>query len=209
MGTKRRDQGFTLGEVMVVTLLVVTVMGMSYSIFLAGEGLWLASESKIRLQENMRLVLQRVAAELRQSNAAQQNIFNGTGPNGSDAIRFSIPVVCEAGGALTDSQGDVAHWGAPLTWGCANSTCMDADNDCATVEYKFLEFRINSQSQLVRVVLDNGINIKRTNIIAENITDFQISLNGSLVTLNVSAREMTGNRRVLTAQASQDVYLRN
>lgn len=209
---RRKPTGFTLTEVMLVVMLITLLIAMSYAVFFSGEGLWFVSEKRIRLQENLRAVLQKISVELRQTNSAQKNIFNAVGPNNSDSIRFSMPVICEAGGSLVDAAGDIAHWGAPLTWGCSVSTCMDADDDCASVEYKFLEYRMDAQNRLVRLVLNNALSVQRTDIIAEHLTDFQVAidpLNNRVLTLTVAAQEKTVTNRVLQAQATQDVYLRN
>jgi Tfp pilus assembly protein PilW len=196
-------------EIMVVTLIITVMIGVTMSVFFSGQGSWFTSDAKIQLQESLRKALQRLAVELRQTQIAQQFIFDGTGPNSSDAIRFSIPVICHAGDSLLDSSTNVAHWGAPLTWGCASSTCMDADNVCATVEYKFLEYHLNNSQQLVRDVEDGSLVVKRTDVVADNILDLQIVRNGSVITITVQAQKKALNNRIMTAQASEQIYLRN
>jgi len=208
---KLNKKGFSFVEALVVTLILALVIGGGFMIFTTGQATWFATGINIRLQENLRLSLQRISAELRHTRIAQQQILDGAGLGGSDVIRFSIPVICEAGGNLLDENGDVAHWGAPFRWGGTDSTDMDADDDCMTVDYKFVEYRLNNNNQLVRRVLDGGsayvANSERE--FANSISDFQIRINGGVITLQISAQETAENNRVLTASATMDVYLRN
>jgi len=205
----RGSRGFTLPEVLIAVAILAATVGITAQIFLSGQNTWFTSDAKIRMQENLRKTLYRVAAELRQSKSTQQNIFNGTGPNSSDSIRFSIPVVCQSGGAYLDTSGNVANWGAPLKWGCSSYTCMDADASCSTVEYKYIEYRINSSKRLIREVLDENLVVKQTDTMADDITDLQISISGNVVTLTATATVTAANKRTLTASASLQVYLRN
>lgn len=173
-------------------------------------------EHKIRLSENLRLSLNKMSKEIRESGAdsggnMQVNISDGTGLNSSDIITFSVPVICEAGGSIINSSGDVANWGAGITWGCNDSTCFDADDDCSTVDYQSIRYLINNNNQLVRRVLDNGGTIKGEAIFAQNISDVQasISADNNVVTLTVTALTITNNKRTLTESTSVDIYLRN
>lgn len=205
----RAQQGMTLIELMTTTLILMVMLVLVMGIFLAGQNSWLLSDVTIQIQEDLRKVLQRATVELRQTRLNQQFIFDGVGPGGSDAVRFSIPVICQSGGTLVDNNVDIAHWGAPLTWGCASSTCMDKDNNCSTVDYKFVEYRLNNNNQFVRDVLDPGLTLVRRDIIAEDVTNFQVSLSGSVMTLTASVQVMAGNRRVVNTSASVGVLLRN
>lgn len=82
---------------------------------------------------------------------------------------------------------------------------------CTTDNSKFIEYRLNAGNQLVRRVLDNNAVPVREDVFAQNITDFQASLNGSqdVVTMIVTASRSTVLNRQLTRASSMDVYLRN
>ena len=213
---KVREDGFSLVELMVVLVIFVIFMGVVFMTMMAGHNSWTDTATAMDLRQNIRLTLDRVSDELRESGSAaggtmEVTINNNVGVNGSDVLRFSIPVICEASGSVMDTNGDVAHWGAPLTWGCTDSTCMDADNDCTTVEYSFLQYSLNAQKQLVRSVVSPANAVVRTDIFAQDITDFQaaLSADNNIVTLTVTASGITDLHRTITMTDTLNVYLRN
>ncbi len=108
--------GFTLVEIMMVTLLFSTVVAAGSMVFISGQSIWSVMDSNIRMQENLRRMLQRVSAELQESSEPQVVVSDNEGVNGSDILRFAIPV-CPCGVQPMDSAGDVYAWGAPLQWG--------------------------------------------------------------------------------------------
>ncbi|MCB9720655.1 MAG: prepilin-type N-terminal cleavage/methylation domain-containing protein [Candidatus Omnitrophica bacterium] len=212
----RDHGGFSLVELMVAIAILVAMIGGVYVSVSAGQNSWANTALQISLQENIRVSLERISKEMRESGsnsvgAMQITINDNTGTNGSDVIQFFMPVECEAGTPVIDGNGDVAYWGAPLTWGCSDSTCMDADNDCTTVEYSYLEYAINNNNQLERRVRDGGNALVRTDVFARNISDMQAVLSGdqNVVTVTVTASGTTTNNRALSMDDSMDILLRN
>jgi len=205
----KKSYAFTLMELMVVMAIVsILIVGASI-LFSGGVETWASTEGHIHLHENVRQVLKWVGRELRQADSAHAQILNGVGPGNSDTITVSIPVICEAGQGLVDSSGSIAHWGAPLIWGCTDSSCMDADDDCSTVDYKYIQYGIDDQDQFIRRVMDDIGTLVSEQVFASNIKDLQFTISGSVITMTVSAEITTPRRRTLTAQTSVDVYLRN
>ena len=200
---------------MVLSIFVI-FMGVVFMTMMAGNNSWTNTATVMDLRQNIHQTLERVSAELRESGSAaggamEVSINTGAGVNGSDVLQFSVPVICEAGGSVMDTNGDVAHWGAPLTWGCIDSTCMDADNDCTTVEYSSLQYALNSQKQLTRSVLSPTSAVVRSDVFAQDITNFQavLSADKNIVTLTVTASGITALNRTITMTDSLNVYLRN
>lgn len=213
---QRDRQGFSLVELMVAVAILVAMIGGVYMSVAAGSNSWANTAVQISLQENIRLSLEKISKELRESGSnnvgsMQVTINDNSGTNGSDVIRFFMPVTCEAGVPVLDSNADVANWGAPLFWGCADSTCMDADNDCSTVEYSYLEYAINNNNQLERRVRDGANVLVRTDVFARDISDLQavLSADQNVVTVTVTATGNTTKNRTLTMNDSIDVFLRN
>lgn len=203
-------------ELMVAVAILTAMMGGVYMSMAAGQNSWANTALQIELQENLRLTQEKVSKELRESGSnsvgvMQVTINDNTGVNNSDIIRFFMPVICEAGQTIIDNNGDVANWGAPLTWGCTDSTCMDADDDCSTVEYSYLEYAINNNNQLERRVRNGANALVRTDIFAQNITDFQAALSADQneVTITVTALGTSIKNRTMTMTNSMVVYLRN
>jgi hypothetical protein len=206
---RKGTKGFSLMEMLVVFLVLVVVLTGGFLVFSTGQATWFTTDINIRLQENLRKSLARLTAELRQTQTNQLQIFYGTGAHNTDILRFSVPVICAAGGFPIDTNGDVAHWGATLRWGCRDLACMDADANCSTVEYKYIEYLVTNDHKLMRRVLDAAGNLVRENEFAQDISDFQASINGRIVTLTVASEQKTVLNRVLSSDISVDIYLRN
>ena len=200
--------GFSLVELLVVVSIISVMLGGTFVVFSAGESSWCTAEAGIALQESLRRTLDHVTMELRQSKTSQIQVFDGTGLNSSDIIRFSIPVICHNGDTLLDGSGDVAQWGATLRWGCRDAACMDADDSCTTADYEYIEYRLAAGDRLVRRVLDGNFDEVREDIFANNMTDFQIT-NGSVLSIQATARVPTAMNRVLTAQTTTSLFVRN
>jgi prepilin-type N-terminal cleavage/methylation domain-containing protein len=212
----RNNYGLTLVEIMVVMAIFVALMAGVVATLFSGQDSWSNTDGMIQVNENLRIILARISKELRNSGAdalgvMQIAINDGGGVDGSDVIQFSIPVSCETGGNIIDANGDVAYWGAPLTWGCDSPACMDADDDCVTVDYKYVQYSINGANQLLRTVLDEFFVTVREDIFAQNIIDFQAVLSGDqdVVTLTVSMQRDTSRNRPITNTSSLNVFLRN
>lgn len=213
---KLSRKGFSLVELMVAVAILVAMMGGVYMSMAAGQNSWANTALQVELQENVRLTLEKVSKELRESGSngagvMQVTINDNAGVNSSDVLRFFMPVICEAGQTVIDNNGDVAYWGAPLTWGCTGSTCMDADDDCSTVEYSYLEYAINNNNQLERRVRNTANAVVRTDIFAQKISDFQavLSADNNEVTLTVTALGTSIKKRTMTLTDSMIVFLRN
>jgi len=209
-------KGFTLVELMVVVALFIFMLAAMYGVLLSGQASWFTTDANIEVQENVRKTLSRISSELRQSGfdsggIDQVAITDGGGPNGTDIVKFSVPVLCEAGSNFLDANGDVAHWGAPLTWGCTNSGCMDADDDCDTVDYASVEYRLDANNQLLRRVLNGVGGQVRVDIFAQNISDFQLtrSVDNNVITIQIAVQKKSALNRTMTATVSMNVYLRN
>jgi hypothetical protein len=181
-----------------------------YTSLRAGRESWTTTDSQSRITNNLRMVMERMSKEVRESspNNGRFVVSQGTGPNNSDIVTFSIPVICQTGGTVINSTSDVSNWGAPLTWGCASSACMDADNNCTTVDYSQVRYLI-SNSQLVRRVLNSGGGTVNEVTFAQGISDLQAAVNGNIVTLTVTGSDISGLQRSLSVTRSLEIYLRN
>ena len=120
----RQTQGFTIVELMVTTLIFSVILIGMYTALLAGQSAWSTTDTEIRLQEALRQTLMRVAQELRESGSdvngiMQVTIADNTGTNSTDILTFSVPM-CVCSNTPIDNNGDVADWGAPLSWGKTN-----------------------------------------------------------------------------------------
>lgn len=203
------NTGFTLIETMFAVAILTFLLGGAYALLATGQTSWANTETSIQLNESLRQVVNRVAMELRQTKQSEYQIFNDTGSGGTDIIRFSIPVVCEANTSVINSSGDVAYWRAPLTWGCTASTCMDVDNECDTVDYKYIEYQIDASKQLLRRVLDGNSAQVRQDIMAKNILDFQLGALTDGVSMQITAQKKSVQGRLMTDQTTVDIGFRN
>lgn len=216
MPRTRNQKGFSLVELMIVVAIFVAMMTAVYAMLTQGQSAWLTTDVQVQLQQDLRQTVEKISKELRETGSdsggtMQVTIFDGTGAGGSDILRFSMPVICQTGGSVINESGDVANWGAPLTWGCSESSCMDADDACLTVEYKYVEYRIDADNQLLRRVLDASAATVRQDIFAQNITDMQAVLSGNQnrITLTVTAQRSTDLNRLLSSSQTMEIFLRN
>jgi len=201
--------------VVAIAILSILLLGVMMTM-MSGQETWSTADGLIQIQENIRIILEKISREMRETGsdsvgASQITIEDNSGVNNSDIIRFSIPIVCQSGGSIMDANGDVAHWGAPLIWGCDDSTCMDADDDCGTADYKYVEYSINVSNQLLRKVLDDGYVTVKEEIFAQNITNLQavLSLDQNLVTITITMLKDSTRGRQLVSISSMNINLRN
>ena len=202
---------------MTVVLIIFSMISAGiYAVFSTGQVIWFNTEASIELQQNVRIVLEKITREMHESGfdkngVSQFTVSDGTGVNGTDVVRFSIPVLCQNNMNVIDANGDVAYWGAPLTWGCTDSSCMDADDDCSTADYKYIQYLMNSNNELIRRVLGSNNAMIREDVFARHIVDFQAAadVDGDLITLQITARKNSALNAVIAASTSMDVNLRN
>ena len=218
----RRKYGLTLVELSIAMAIFIVVVIAETAVFSSGQIIWTNTYASVELQQNLRTILDRMGAELHQSgndhnvmgNPLQVWVMDGMGVNGTDVLQFSVPIICQTGMAVNNSQGNIAYWGAPLRWGCNTvDDCMDANNDCSVLEYKFIKYYLNNQNQLMRVVLSgdaNALPVKQK-AIAQTVIDFQVTpdATNTLYTIQLTLQNKTGLNRTKTLQQTINVYLRN
>lgn len=212
----KKNPGFTLVETLLAAAIFLVVATGIYAALAAGQSTWLDTDTSMDLQQSLRFALEKATRELHESGFDKNGIWqvtigDGTGVNGTDILRFSMPIICHSGDSVIDANGDIAYWGAPLTWGCTSSSCMDADDNCVTRDYKYIRYSLDTNNQLLRQVLDTTTAVVRQDIFARYITNFQVtnSVDQNVVTLQIDAQKKSGTSRVLTMSVTMDVYLRN
>ncbi len=204
-------KGFSYVELMVTVTIIALMAAGGYAALSSGESSWFTAEAGIQVQESLRQALDQMTVELRQSKYSEVLVTDGLGLNSTDIIRFSVPVICHTGDSLLDVNGDVAHWGATTKWGCRDALCMDANNTCSSVEYKYIQYIVVSGNKLVRQVWRDTNTMVRQDTIANNISDFQIITAGPTlpVSLTLTAQVNSVLNRQITAVVQNNVDFRN
>jgi len=200
----------------VIAIFAVMISG-GFVVLSSGESAWFTTDARIEIQENLRQAVDKMTLELNQTGldkdgVAQYTVTDAGGINGSDIIKFSIPIICHSGDNFLDNiNSNIAHWGAPLTWGCTTSTCMDADNNCATVDYKFIEYSIDANNKLIRKVLSPAGGLLRQDTLGQNVVDLQmlVSADKNVLTVTITGKRNSALNRILTLSTSFKVYFRN
>jgi len=202
-------------ELLVVVAIFSLVTAGIFNLLVGAQSTFFNTDAGIDLRNSLRLASEKMSLEMRntgyQGGVAQFTILDNQGTNGSDILRFAVPVICNSAGILLDASGNPAYWGAPLTWGCDASSCMDADNNCATVEYKYVKYALNAANQLERSVLDaNLLTVANsTTVIGQDIIDLQASAAGNEITFTLSGQKMSVLRRILTVNFTNKVFVNN
>ncbi len=253
------QKGFSLTEILVVTLLFSIVLTAGSMVFLAGQNAFSFTAARADLLENARIILQRISFELQGSGRDDNGnmkvtILEGTGFNGTDVLRFSVPL-CVCGVSPIDANGNVSRWGAPLLWGQAGcsddypvnnlgkvdichlppgnpnnmqdiSVSVDAVKahlahgdylgncgSCDTNTYpnRTIEYRMDSNGQLLRQILDTNNAVINSVVFAKYMTDFQVSFKAgqTVVTLTVEMGTKASTNRSVSISSVWDVLLRN
>ncbi len=214
--TVNRCHGFAMVELLVAVAITVFLTAVIFGLLAASQGAYQNAEAGIQLRNIFRQASPKMSWELSHTGydgggAAQFTISAGAGANGSDTIRFSVPVSCDASLSLLNTSGDPAHWGAYLTWGCDQTSCADSDGNCTTVEYKYIQYALNTNGQIIRSVLNaTATNTVGTQIMAEKITALHFATSGTnALTFSFSGQIKSGVGRMLTDTMSQTVRLMN
>lgn len=119
----QNQHGFSFVEVLVMALLFSIVLAAGSMVFEVGQNVYSVASMKAELKDNAYAALSKISFELQESGrdsggVLQVNVLDGAGVNGSDILRFSVPL-CVCGASPIDSNGQVSRWGAPLQWGQA------------------------------------------------------------------------------------------
>jgi len=245
----REKSGFSLAEVLIVALILSVIIGGGYSVMSSGESAWFTTDANIQMHENLRQVIQKVARELQESGSSRDYtdpcnsvmsmrvvISDGAGAGGSDILRFSVPIVCQATGSpigtsahacsvagcsVTISSNPLVTQNCPSSgsitvtevanWGTSFMWGDTSSIDCVNDDYDRVEYRVDANNQLVRRVLNTGGALLREDVFAQNITDFQAVLSGdqNAVTITVTAQKVSSMGRAMSSSRTINVFLRN
>ncbi|MBF0387502.1 MAG: hypothetical protein HQL20_06565 [Candidatus Omnitrophica bacterium] len=213
-GAGRR--GLVLAELMITMGIMVFFISVVYGLLGGTRAVFFDMSQGTELRDNLRQTMQKIELELRNTGfdgngVAQFVISSGAGVNGTDIIRFSIPVTCNAALPLINAAGNPAYWGAILTWGCITQACMDADNSCAIQEYKYIRYAVDSTGQLVRSVLNAEQVPVATAVIGKNVSSLTFTYSAGTRTLTVAltSNKSSSSRRLVTETVSQNIRLMN
>lgn len=251
------NQGFSLAEMLVVTLLTSIMFTAGFILFTTGQIAWAMTNTKIQLQESLRRSIERISVEVSASgrdntNTLRLSVLDNTGVNNTDVLRFAIPL-CTCGTGVTDQSAEVKAWGAPPTWyssGCATTWATNAQGkvdichlppgnpnntqdlevspsavnahlahgdrigscgSCDPTAYtnRKIEYLLDNNNQLLRRVLDTNNNVLYSVVITPDITDFQATVNGQVVTLTVQFSKKALPNKIIVVNSSFQILLRN
>lgn len=213
--TARAGRGMILIELVMALGILAFLAMVVFGLLASSRSAYFNVETSIQLRNIFRLAGQKMSWELAHSGhdeagAAQFTVLAGAGSFGSDIIRFSVPVACDTASSFLTASGSPAHWGAYLTWGCDQASCADADGDCLTVEYKYIQYELNSSGEVVRSVLAPALAVVASQTIARDVTDLRFTASGAnSLTFTMSGRLKSSVGRMITTTISQTVRFMN
>ncbi|MFH0754626.1 MAG: type II secretion system protein [Candidatus Omnitrophota bacterium] len=207
--------GFTMPELLISMSILIFLMTAVFSVLSTSQTAYNNADAGIQLRTIFRNVGQRMSWELSHTgvdaaSGAQFVITPGAGANASDIVRFSVPVACDATTPFLNSSGNPSRWGAYLTWGCETVACADLDGDCGTVEYKYVQYELNSDGEIVRRVLDSSGTTVASQVMARSITGLTFSSNASGgIDFSITGQMRSNSGLMITDGISQTVRLMN
>jgi hypothetical protein len=96
---------------------------------------------------------------------------------------------------------------AHLAHGDSIGICNSCDPDSYT--NRTIEYKLDTSNQLLRRVLDSTNNVLSSTVIAQEISNFQVSINGKVVTLTMQLSKKSMPNKTVTLSGSLEVVLRN
>jgi hypothetical protein len=212
--TGNHKRGIGIFELIVAMGIVSFCLAVIFSLLGNAQSSFFNADTNIDLRNTLRVASDKMTSELRNTGykggVAQFAILTGSGTNGTDIIRFAIPILCTSTmTTILDGNGDPAYWGAPLTWGCNTSSCMDADNDCSIQEYRYIQYSLNASKQLERKVLNSALTTVSTTIMATDIIDFDVSLTNEKFTITLTGQKISPVKNTLTAVYTSILLINN
>jgi prepilin-type N-terminal cleavage/methylation domain-containing protein len=95
----------------------------------------------------------------------------------------------------------------------AHGDYLGACNACTPANYtnRYVQYLIDANNQLLRRVLNPALSVLSTDVFAENVSDFQVSLNAdsSVATVTVVVNGTTIDQRPVSMTGNMNVKLRN
>ncbi len=162
--TRPFKKGTTIVELMVSVAILAIILSFVFSITGTGRISWYISSAKISLYSQARAAFSRISQELMLSSKSR--IFPAADGN---SIRFSIPIVDEDGNLVLDANGNI-QWG-------------DGETVGNSISYELTE------TKLIRQILNaaNSPVADTDTIIAKNITDFSVDVEGLRYEITLTA----------------------
>jgi len=87
--TNCKSAGFTLVEIIFVVFFSTIILGMMWSILSTGRDTYYTADTKIEIQDNLRLGMDRMIKELREASSIDGTIFDASGIS-DDFLRFTL-----------------------------------------------------------------------------------------------------------------------
>jgi prepilin-type N-terminal cleavage/methylation domain-containing protein len=223
MNRHESPAGYSMVELMVTMVIFLSLLGAVATTMNVGEDSWPTVAADLEIREITRDARERITREfqnsgINQDGVSQMQVIAGNGADGTDVVKFAVPILCDENQGWIDDNGEIAHWGATLTWRCSCSEgdrsciteCMDPDGDCANIEYSHIQYVKNPLDQLIRQVINFNGDVLRSDLIAENVTDFQVEpTDRCLYTFRMTVRKSTPRKRDMELTSVWQVHARN
>jgi len=211
------SKGFSMAELLVSMAIFVFLTAVIFGLLAGAQMAFNNADASIQLRTIFRNAGQKMSWELSRtgydgSGNPQFVISAGAGANGSDVIRFSVPVPCDNTSSFLDASGNPVRWGALLTWGCSTVACADPDTACVTVEYKYIQYALNANGAIMRSVLSPTLIVEGVPVpLADNITGlrFSTTTGASGLTFTITGQKKSASGMMMTDSTAQTVLFMN
>ncbi len=206
MRTMQGERGFTLVELMMLTILMPFLAFSIYSIMTMASTVLRTTDTYARLNQGAMQTLRYISREIGQSSPNMSpSHLSITTVSGNSVVRFQIPVDWDNDGdVVTASSNPSVEWGA---YDEANQKVSGRLN--AWVRYSV------SSNQLIREVLDSSLNpiSGLSRVVASNVQTFTVTQSINTLSMNITlqnnANVQGGTMRTFQTAFNSNTLLRN
>ncbi len=175
------QKGFTLVELMAVSLILPMIVGSMFAVLSMANVIFHTNDIYSRLNQSAMQSLRYISREIGQTspNATPSHLNIAAGAN--SVVRFQIPVDWDNDGDVVNgSMNPNVEWGAYAEAGQTSNGSLGG----------WVQYSVNNSNQLIRDVLDAGLApvAGQTRIVATNVLNFTVTQAQSTVTMTLTLR---------------------
>ncbi len=187
MQDKGKRSALTLVEVMISTVLFISILLAIFSIFGTGNMSLAAAEKKLQMQEQASRTLNKIAERLMQTGESSNNFEVQ-----NSLIRYGVPFV-NAAGQVQDSNGKLL-WGSGVQEDGLNA---------------YQEISLQGNNVVARRFDSGGNQRGDEDFLGGDISNLAFVLNSGIISINITTQKRIWSKQIIRVNLSTQVRPRN